>query len=169
MTELIAVGKILKPVGLLGEVKILPITGDWNRLKKLRSVFLGLQESAVRQVNVASVRIDSRKAVMKFDGIETEEAANTLREQFLFVRKDEMLRPKKGSYLVDDLLGAEVITDEGISVGVVKDVLRMQANDVWSVWNGTREILIPAVKSIVRKVNIQEKKVVIHAMEGLLE
>ena len=167
--DLIAIAKILKPVGTRGEVRLLPLTGDRRRLAKLKSVLIGPTVEAARNCTILSVRLDSKFAVITLDGVESVDAAELFREQFLFVEKKDSIRPKSGSYFIDDILGAEVMTEEGVFVGSVREVFRLQANDLWAVWNGEHEILIPAVKTVVKKVDVAEKKIWIHEIEGLLD
>ena len=70
---------------------------------------------------------------------------------------------------MDEVMGCEVVTEEQVDVGIITDLLSLPANDVWVVRNGAKEFLIPAVKAIIRKVDIKMKRVTIYALEGLLE
>jgi len=70
---------------------------------------------------------------------------------------------------MDDIIGCEVVTEEQMKVGIVADLLSLPANDIWVVRNGKKEFLIPAVKAIIRKVDVKAKRITIHALEGLLE
>ncbi|MGB2869068.1 MAG: ribosome maturation factor RimM [Bacteroidota bacterium] len=167
--DLIAIAKILKPVGTRGEVRVLPLTGDRRRLAGLKSVMIGSTPESARERAIRSVRFDPKYAVMTMEGVEYVEAAESLREQFLFIEKKDSIRPKSGTYFIDDIIGAEVITEDGTSVGSVREVLRVQTNDLWSVWTGEKEILIPAVKTVVKKVDVAQKKIWIHEIEGLLD
>jgi 16S rRNA processing protein RimM len=167
--ELIAVGRITKPVGTKGELKVLPFSDAHDRFADLKSVWVGFDESGTKRSDIVKVRIDAKKVVIGLRDIETADAAAELRGQYVFVPKENAVRPRKGSYFVDDIIGCEVFTEEQKAVGVVKDVFSLPANDVWSVWNGEKEMLIPAVQAIVRAVDTGKKRIVIHAVEGLLE
>ncbi len=167
--ELIAVGRITKPIGTMGEVKVLPFSDIRDRFANLKSVWTGFDEAGAKCRDIERIRIEPKRVVVGFRNIETADAAEELRDQFLFVPKEQAVHPRKGSYFVDDIIGCQVFTEEEKAVGVVKDVLSLPANDVWSVWNGEKEMLIPAVQAIVRVVDIKNKRIVIHAMEGLLE
>ncbi len=94
---------------------------------------------------------------------------NELRNRYLFVPKEESIKLRPGSYFMDDVIGCEVVTEEQMKIGIVTDLLTLPANDVWVVRNGAKEILIPAVKAIIRKVDVKKKRITIHALEGLLE
>ena len=167
--ELIAVGRITKPIGTMGEVKVLPFSNVHDRFADLKSVWVGFDEPGAKCREIARIRIELKRIVVGFRNIETANAAEELRDQFLFVPKEHAVLPRTGSYFIDDIIGCEVFTEEEKAVGVVKDVLSLPANDIWSVWNGEKEMLIPAVQAIVRVVDTKNKRIVIHAVEGLLE
>jgi 16S rRNA processing protein RimM len=167
--ELIAVAKIIKPIGIRGEVKIQLLTDEINRLSHLTSVWIGKQQQAATEHKILRVRQDVKQCLAALQGIETIEAAESLRDQFLFVSQDETVPPKEGRYFVDDILGCEMATQKGEQVGTIVDVLTLPGNDLWVVRNGQKEILIPAVKEIVKEVDVKRKRIVIDSPEGLIE
>jgi 16S rRNA processing protein RimM len=167
--DLIAIGRISKPVGTRGEVKVLPFTDDKQRFATLRSVWVGQDETTAKQRDILTVRMDTEHVIVNLDGIQTMNEAEEVRDNYLFVPKEQVLKLPIGSYFVDDVIGCEVVTEEQKKVGLVTDLLSLPANDVWVVWNGDKEILIPAVKEIVRQVDVEKKRITIHALEGLLD
>jgi 16S rRNA processing protein RimM len=167
--ELIAIGRISKPIGRRGEIKIIPLTDDPQRFAILRSVWVGHQDATARQLDVIAVRLNARQAAVSLSGIENADAAEQLRDQYLFVPKEEVIKLRTGSYFIDDVIGCEVVTEEKIKIGEVSDLLSLPANDVWVIWNGEKEILIPAVKEIIKHVDVEKKRIIIHAPEGLLD
>lgn len=167
--ELIAIGRISKPIGTRGEVKILPLTADPQRFTILRSVWVGHRETAAKQQKVLAARVDSRQIVVSLSGIENANVAEQLRDQYLFVLKEEVVKLRAGSYFMDDVIGCEVVTEDNIKVGKVSDLFSLPANDLWMVWNGKKKILIPAVKEIIWHVDVEKKRITIHALEGLLD
>jgi 16S rRNA processing protein RimM len=167
--ELIAVGRISKPIGTRGEVKVLPLTDDRQRFANLRSVWIGHDETTAKQQDILAVRIDAKQIAVNLSGVENADAAEQFRNKYLFVPKEEVIKLRTGSYFVDDIIGCEVVTEERIKVGIVSDLLSLPANDLWVIWNGTKEILVPAVKEIIRHVDVEKKRITIHALEGLLD
>jgi len=150
-------------------VKVLPLTHDHQRFENLAAVWIGSTAANVELKKILAVRIDAKQVVLALDGVETMEAAEQLKDSYLFVSKEDAVPPEQGSYFVDDVLGSEVVTEEQTRVGTVTDLLSLPMNDVWVVQNGTKEILIPAVKAIVRQVDVEKKRITIHAFEGLLD
>jgi 16S rRNA processing protein RimM len=167
--DLIAIGRISRPIGTQGELKVLPLTDDKQRFKGLQSVWVGQDATRVEQKDILAVRIDVKQIVVNLNGIETLHEAKEFRNKYLFVPKEQTIELHTGSYFMDDVIGCEVVTEEQVKVGIVDDLLSLPANDVWVVRNGTKEFLIPAVKAIIRKVDVKMKRITIHALEGLLE
>jgi len=167
--DLIAIGRISKPIGTRGEVKILPLTQDKQRFMNLPAVWIGLEAANAELKKILKVRIDTKHVVFNFDGIETVEEAEKIKDSFLFVAKEDAVKLRDGSYFVDDVIGCEVVTEEQTVVGVITDLLSLPMNDLWVVKKDAKEILIPAVKAIIRQVDVENKHIIIHALDGLLD
>jgi 16S rRNA processing protein RimM len=167
--ELIAIGRISKPIGTRGELKILPLTDTIERFVGLKSVWVGCDETTVDLFDISVVRVDAKQVVMSLQGIESAQESEKFRNCYIFIPKEKIVALPTGSYFMDDVLGCEVVTEEQKHVGKIVDLLSLPANDVWVVRKDTKEILIPAVKAIVRKVDVRTKRITIHALEGLLD
>jgi len=167
--DLVAIGKISRPIGTHGEVKVLPLTPDKQRFVNMPAAWLGRDSAHAELKKILKVRIDGKQVVLNFHGIGTVEEADKLKDLYLFVPKEEVVKLQHGSYFVDDVIGCEVVTEEQVHVGVVKDLLSLPSNDVWVVQKDAKEILIPAVKAIIRKVDIENKRITIHALDGLFD
>jgi 16S rRNA processing protein RimM len=167
--NLIAIGKCAKPIGTRGEIKIVPLTDDTKRFQNLQSVWVGHDETRAKSYSVTSVRVEAQQVVLRLQGITSSEQAGELRNTYIFLPQEKTVMLRAGSYFMDDVLECEVVTEEQVLVGRVTDILSLPANDVWVVRKDTKEILIPAVKEIIRKVDVKMKRITIHALEGLLE
>ena len=167
--DLIAVGRISKPIGTRGEVKILPLTQDKQRFVNLQDVWIGFDAANVELKKILNVRINTKQVVFSFDGIETVEEAEKIKNTFLFVAKDDAVKLRNGSYFIDDIIGCEVVTEEQTAIGKITDLFSLPMNDLWVVKKGAKEILIPAVKAIIRHVDIKNKRITIHDIDGLLD
>jgi 16S rRNA processing protein RimM len=167
--DLIAIGRVSRPIGTQGEVKILPLTQDKQRFVNLSAVGLGNTAADAQFKKILKVRIESKQVVLKLCGIETIEEAEKLKNLYLFIQKEDTVRLQNGTYFLDDVIGCEVVTEEQVSVGVITDLLSLPMNDLWVVRKGAKEILIPAVKAIIRQVDIENKRITINALDGLLD
>jgi 16S rRNA processing protein RimM len=166
---MIVIGRISRCVGIRGEVKIVPLTDDPERFAGLETVWVGPDESRAEQCTIATVRTTRSGVVLKMREIGSRLAAEMRRGSYVYVADANALKPPPGSYFIHDIIGMEVSTDQGELVGVVKDVLKLPANDVWVVVRGKTEILLPATKNVIVSVDVRRRVVVIHPMEGLLE
>jgi 16S rRNA processing protein RimM len=166
---MIAVGRIAKSVGLKGELGISMLTDDPLRFAKLKSVWIGKEESKAVQYAVASARTTTSAVVLKLVGIDSRTTADGQRGQLVFVSTKDAISPRKGSYFIHDIVGINVVTEAGDEVGTVQEVMKLPANDVWVVSKGEKEILIPAIKEVIRSVDVKRRTVVIRPLEGLLE
>jgi 16S rRNA processing protein RimM len=169
VTTFVAVGKVAGPVGLGGEVRITPWTDSEERLKQLKQVWIGSDPTAAKEFAVEGIRSSGRSTVMKVGGIEDRTAAEQMRDKLLLIPQEHVVPPPRGSYFIDDVLGMDVVTEEGKRVGIVREILRLPSNDLWQVDSGTKMISIPAVKEFIRNVDLRTKTVVIHEVEGLLD
>ena len=167
--DLIAIGRISKPIGTRGEVKILPLTHNKQRFENLPAVWVGCDAENVELKNILKVRIDTKHVALNFDGIETIEEAKKMKDLYLFVPKEDTIELQNGNYFVDDVIGCEVITEEKAVVGMVTDLLSLPMNDLWVIKKDAKEILIPAVKEIIRQVDVKNKRITINALDGLLD
>ena len=167
MIDLIAVGRILKPTGIHGDLKILPFAENFERFASLKTAWIGVDEKSAVLLVIDDVRIESKFVVINLENINTLNEADKFRNQFVFIPREE-IKLRNGSFLIDDVIGCEVQTVEMLKVGIVEDVLRLPANDLWVIKDGKKEIMIPAVKEFISKVDIKAKCITIKTIEGLL-
>ena len=166
---MIAVGRVTRGVGLKGELNVSLLTDSSERFEKLKTVWIGTDESLAVKHAVLAVRMTSRAVVLKLNDVDSRTAADALRGQTVFAASRDAVAPKKGSYFIHDIIGMNVETEAGDKLGIVQDVMQLPANDVWVVVQGDKEYLIPAIKDVIRSVDVQRRQVVIRPLEGLLE
>ena len=166
---MIAVGRITKSVGIKGEVRVAMLTDSPERFAKLKTVWCGTDETTAVRFSVLSMRIEQSAVVLKLKEIDSRSLADEHRGEYLFVEAKDMVAAAKGSYFIHDIIGMKVVTEVGEEVGSVRDVMELPANDVWVVASRTKEILIPAIKEVIRLVDLDGRTVVIRPLEGMLE
>jgi 16S rRNA processing protein RimM len=165
---MIAVGRITKSVGIRGEVRVAILTDRPERFTKLKGVWCGSDETTAVWRQILSVRIDRSAVVLKLNEIDSRSVADEHRGDYLFVDEKDIVAPAKGSYFIHEIIGMKVVTEAGEEVGIVRDVMELPANDVWVVTSGTKEFLIPAIKKVIRQVDLKSRTVVIRPLEGML-
>ena len=166
---MIAVGRITKSVGLRGEFRVAMLTDNPERFANLKTVWCGTDETTAVRFSILSMRIERSAVVLKLKAIDSRSLADEHRGEYLFVESKDTITPGKGSYFIHDIIGMKVVTEAGEEIGRVRDVMELPANDVWVVSSGTKEILIPAIKEVIRQVDLNGRTVVIRPLEGMLE
>lgn len=168
MEEYLKVGKIINTHGVLGEMKVIPITSDISRFDYLKLVWVEENGQMVRYY-VEKIRCHKQFVLIKLYGIDSIERAEELKNCFLKVDRKNARPLDKNEYFLADLVGCEVY-EENTLLGIITDVLQAGGSDCYVV-NGCLygEILIPAVSSVVHEVDIENKKISVVLPEGLVE
>lgn len=159
-------GEIVGTHGVRGEVRVRPECDSPDVLAGLKKLYFDRGERMVR----IRARAHKNLALIKLDGVDTVEAAAALRGTMLYLdRKD--LKLEKGQYFICDLIGCSVVDDEtGEVYGECTDVTHTGANDVYHMRTvAGKEVLIPAIPSVIRAVNVDKDEIRIFAMLGLFD
>ena len=148
----IIIGKVGAPRGLDGTLRIIPLTDFDGRFDDLQEISIGGKIFSVEEVKHISGQI-----FIKFAGVDSREVAKTLTNKFLTVDRENAAPLDDGEYYTFDIIGCEIF-DGTKKIGTVTDVLKTGSNDVFEVDGKT---LIPALKSVVRSIDIAAKKIVV--------
>ncbi len=168
MEDLLQVGIIVSTHGIRGEVKVFPTTDDMLRFKKLKSVLLDMGNEK-KEVKIEGVKFFKKMVILKLEGYDKIEAVESLRQVKLLVTRKNAVKLEKNEYFIYDLIGCSVLEDD-ILLGYISDVIQTGANDVYVVkTDEKKEILIPAIKECVLRVDIKHKTILVHLLEGLLD
>ncbi len=157
--QFLETGKIVSTHGLHGDVKILPWADSPEFLLEFDRVFIQHQEYAVEDA-----RVQKTCVLMKLAGIDTVEDAAKLRDQVVFIARDD-IELTDGTLFIQDLLGLPVLAD-GVEIGKLKEVISTGANDVFFV-KGEHEYMIPAVQEYVLERNVDEGFIRVRLIEGM--
>ncbi len=165
--KFLVVGEILKPWGYRGEVKVQILTGFPKRLAKLKTAYLGPD---ARAVQIERARLHSGFAVMKFAGYDTPEAAAKLRGQVVQISAEEAAPLPQGQYYHHQIIGLDVFTPENQRLGTVEEILETGANDVYLVRREDgKELLLPAIQDVIQEIDLENKRMIVRLIPGLLE
>ena len=169
LTERFQVGVITTPHGLKGEVKVFPTTDDPGRFRVLRELILKEKKSE-RVLKVRSVKFFKQFVILGFEGLNRIEDVEQLRGCSLLVERKDAVPLEENEYYIADLIGMEVVTDDGKKLGVLDDVLQTGANDVYVVKaKDGKEILLPVIDECILDVSLEENRVTAHVLPGLLD
>jgi 16S rRNA processing protein RimM len=159
-------GRVIKPYGVLGWVKLEPLSANPGRFRPGNSFILEGEEKGERLL-LEEVREGSGVLLAKFRGLWDREGADKLSGRLLMVEQSEVGEAPPGSFWEHQLLGLEVFTRDGRCLGEVAEVLETGANDVLVV-RGEAECLIPMTGEVVKEIALEEGTVTIEPLPGLL-
>ena len=165
------VGKIVNTHSLKGEVKVISSTDfEEERFKKGSKLLITRGNQLIREVVVQSYRNHKNFLLVKFEGIDSVEEAEKLKNLQLKIDSDEVGELEENEFYFHQIIGCEVFDENDKNLGEIIDILTPGANDVWVIKgeNG-KEILIPYIEDVVKKIDITSKKVNIEVMEGLID
>ena len=154
---LINVGKILKPQGIKGEVKILPLTDDITRFKSLEYLIVKGQA-----MPVLSLRIENNYVYAKLDKVTDRNMAETLRDEFVSVERKDAVKLEDGRYFIVDLIGCKILVD-GKELGTLVDVIQNTRTDVYSVKTQKGEVMFPVVDGLIESTDTDQKVIVVNS------
>ncbi|HEX7071145.1 MAG TPA: ribosome maturation factor RimM, partial [Rhodothermales bacterium] len=168
---LVRVGRIGRPHGVRGEVKVIPETDEPERLEGLDVMYVCPAGGEPEPMQVDGLRYQhSSKGLtllVKFAGFETPEAAMALRQRAVMVRSEDM-PIEEDEVLVADLIGYEVLSESGERIGLITNVLDMPAQTVYEITRGDGSVsLLPGVAEFVRRIDSDERRMVVAPIEGL--
>ena len=168
MEDLLKVGVITTTHGVRGEVKVYPTTNSAERFLELEYVLLDTGREWKR-LDIAGVRFYKNLAILKFKGIDNINDIEKYKSHELWIPREEGQELGEDEYYIADLLGMEVLLEDGSVFGTLKDVMETGANDVYIVeTTDGGEVLLPAIGECILDVNVEESKMTVHLMKGLI-
>ena len=159
MEQFLRVGVISSTHGIKGEVKVFPTTDDVNRYKDLKEVFLDTGKGRIL-MELEQVKFHKNMVIVKFKGYDNINDIEMYKGKDLLISREHAVSLAPDENFIIDLIGLKVVTDEGKDFGTVKDILQTGANDVY---------LFPSIKECILDVNLEEGKVTVHILDGLLD
>jgi 16S rRNA processing protein RimM len=173
--NLIFLGDIVNTQGRKGEVRLVsyvPLSvfireSGTGLLESMKNVYLVNPNGEKKEARILGVREQKGFIILKFAGYDTISQADQLKKYKVACKR---LLLARGVYYVRDLMGMEVFTEDKTGlrrIGKIVDIFGTGANDIYVIKEKTREILFPALKRLVKKININKKRMVIDLPEGL--
>ncbi|GEL75899.1 ribosome maturation factor RimM [Tenuibacillus multivorans] len=172
MQRFFNVGKIVNTHGVKGEVRVIPITDFDERFAPGNLLYFFADDQAIdpQELIVKSHRKHKQFDLLTFESFETIDDVEHFKGGVLKIPESELHELNEGEFYYYEIIGCEVYKDDGDFVGTIKEILQPGANDVWVVERkGLSDALIPYIDSVVKKVDVENKQVIIEEMEGLLD
>lgn len=168
MEQLMEIGQIVNTYGIKGFVKVMPFTDNINRFEDLKSIYLQTKKG-LETFEIEEVKYSKNMVLLKLKGIDDINVAENYRNCYLKIDRKDAVELPEDTYFIVDLLDMEVETEEGEILGKIIDVYPTGSNDIYVVKNEEgKQILLPAISQVVKTVDIQNKKMIVHLLNGLI-
>lgn len=168
MEEYLEIGQIVNTNGLRGFVKVKPLTDDIERFEDLETVYIDKGKELV-EYKIQEVKYVKNMVLLKLEGIDDINEAEKYKNFYIKINREDAVELEENSYFIVDIIGSDVYTEENEFLGKVIDVFSTGSNDVYTVKNGSnKEILLPAIEDVIKQVDVENKKIIVHLLDGLI-
>ena len=167
--EYLIIGQITGTFGVRGEVKVFPLTDDPERFRKLKEVFLTDNAGNISgKLECLGSKTVKNMVILSFKSITDMDLAMAIKGKYISVNRKNAVKLPENSYFICDLTGLDVVNTQGETVGILSDVISTGANDVYVIKRqGRKDLLIPAVKEVVKSVDLENKRITVELIPGL--
>ena len=167
MEEYFEIGQIVNTNGLKGVLKVKPFTDNIKEFEGFKSIYIQKKNELI-EFKIEKVGYVKNMVFLKLQGIDDINEAEKYIKIYLKVERETLPKLPKDSYYIEDLIGCDVVTGEGELLGKVDDIFSTGSNDVYVVKDELgKQILLPAIKEVIKEVDIPNKKIIVKLMEGL--
>ena len=166
--QYLEIGQIVNTFGIKGQVKVVPFTDDITRFEQLKNVYIVNKKSKI-EVEIEQVKYHKDMVLVKFKGLDKIEDVEIYKNSYLEIDRKDGKPLEKGEYYIVDLIGLDVISDEGQNLGKVDDIYNTGSNDIYVVKDELgKQLLLPAIKDVIKEVDLNNKKIIVHLIDGLI-
>jgi 16S rRNA processing protein RimM len=167
--DLLLAGKVIRPQGLKGILRIRSYARSAESFLNVGTVFLKSDKQELVEYKVSSLKAHKGVFLMKLEGLSSLGEAERYRGAEIFLKKDLLRREDDEEYFWFELIGLKVFLSSGRCIGTLKKIIATGSNDIFVVKEGEKEYLIPAIQEVVEEIDLKNKMIIIHEMEGLLD
>lgn len=163
------IGRVANTHGLNGDVLVREETDFTELFQEGQTVYTEINGNTIELI-IEKIQIHKASYLIHFKGYDSIDDAEHLKGLTLQVKQDQLPELEEGQFHYHEIVDCDVYTVDGEKIGHITSILAPGANDVWVVENEQgKEFLIPAINDVIEEINVQEKKIVIFPMEGLLD
>jgi 16S rRNA processing protein RimM len=167
--DLLPIGRVVKPHGVKGKIKVDYFGEDLNRFSPDQEVFIRNRVGRLQAYEILEAVPQPPRLILRFKGIERREEVEPLVGKEILIKRSSLPDLKEGEYYWFDILGMVVETEKGRRIGRVKEIFPTGANDIYVVEGKRREIFLPATEEVIQSVDIKKGRMKVIRMEGLWE
>ena len=165
--DLLEVGKIVNTHGLRGEVKVVPWTDYPEVFEDIETVYIK-KKSEYERLDIAGIKYQKNNLIIRFAQLKDINEAEKYKNKVLYAEREALGELPEGVYYIADLIGLDVVKEDGEKVGVIADVFNTGSNDIYEVKReGQKNLLLPVIDDVVLNIDIENKRVTVRMMDGL--
>ena len=150
-------------------MKALPLMDSFFLLAPESEISVNLPSGRIESMKIKSVKRLNRYALVSFLGVNDPETALKYKGAVLGIDKSLLPALQKEEYFYEQIIGLSVFTTDGNYIGKITDIFETGSNDVYVVTGLKREYLIPAIRDVIKEINLEEEKTIIQIVDGLLD
>lgn len=167
--EYVYIGRVANTHGVRGDIKVFPTTDDPKRFEKLKKIIIEDARGHEDEYHIKGVKYVNKFVVLNLKELTDMDMALKLKQGIVKIDRKHALPLEEDEYYVQDLMGIDVVDEEGVQLGTLREVIFTGANDVYAVdLKDGGEVLLPAIKDCVLDIDIKNKVMKVHVMEGLM-
>ena len=165
--EFLEVGKIINTHGLRGDVKIVTWTDYPEDFEEIDRVYIR-RKTGDEVLNITNVKYQKNNIIVKFKEIADINEAEKYKNLVVYADRDDLPELEEGAHYIADLIGLTVVDEADEIIGELVDVFNTGANDIYDVKrSGKKNLLLPVIDEVVKNIDLENKKITVHVMEGL--
>ena len=166
--EYFEIGQIVNTFGIKGFVKVNPFTDDMQRFEELKSVLV-IKNKETIHMQIEEVKYHKNQVLIKFKGIKDINMAEKYKGCYIRIKREDARKLPKDTYFIADLIGLTVYDDNGNLLGKVDDIYNNKSHDIYVVKNDLgKQILLPSTKEVIKQIDIDNDRIIVHLIEGLV-
>lgn len=165
--DLLEVGKIVNTHGLRGEVKVVPWTDYHEVFEDIDFVYVK-KKSEYERLDVKGIKYQKNNLIVRFSQITDINMAEKYKNQVIYAEREILGELPEGVYYIADLIGLDIVTEDGEKIGTVSDVFNTGSNDIYEVKReGKKNLLLPVIDDVVLNIDVDGGKITVRMMDGL--
>ena len=169
MQNLLEIGQIVNSYGIKGFLKVVPYTDDVTRFEDLKTLYVE-KNKKLEEMEIEEVKYHKNLVLLKLKGIDDINQTSEYKNCLIKIDRKDAVELPEDTYFIVDLIDIEVYTDENKLLGKIVDVFPTGSNDVYVVKDELgKQVLLPAIGDVIKNVDVANKKMIVHLINGLGE
>ena len=166
--EYFEIGQIVNTFGIKGFVKVNPFTDDMERFAELKSVLV-VKNKELIEMQIEEIKYQKNVVLIKFKGIEDIDMAEKYKGCYIKIKRENARKLPKDTYFIADLIGMQVYDEQGNLLGKVNDIYNNKVHDIYVIKDDLgKQILLPSTKEVIKQIDMDNDRIVVHLIEGLV-